>query len=352
MHTIYIRTLKRAEHTVFCVANGQKTYFDPQFNRLIPYSSGQQIKRSIIDSLSTELNEIPAPVTFLFDVTKNNEITEGEVFGTCDPSHFDQLLGGWMKAIKGGKEKTIKRRSPFSISAMRALHPLLAGINKEDITFDRSGRSNNKVIVRDPKGNHLSEDDIRSLLEDKDRSLVRKWIPDNRTVTGLFVQDIAIDLRRLFCVSLNIYEPEINQPTEKKLRENGWIEEKNIFGDCLVAPIETRKKLIPAIAKAILNWQITSNQSRTFSLMETLAVAVSDNANKIASSIRGKLSEEHENRAVPVIEENFHGVDIFITLTAGGYVLTKSEKADALELAEQNIINKINAFDYENQLND
>jgi len=101
MHTIYIRTLKRAEHTVFCVANGQKTYFDPQFNRLVPYSSGQQIKRSIIDRLSTELNEIPAPVTFLFDVTTQKEITEGEVFGTCDPSHFDQLLGGWMKAIKG-----------------------------------------------------------------------------------------------------------------------------------------------------------------------------------------------------------------------------------------------------------
>ncbi|MBC2695807.1 MAG: CRISPR-associated protein Cas7 [Desulfobacteraceae bacterium] len=351
MHTIYIRTLKKAEHTVFCVANGQKTYFDPQFNRLVPYSSGQQIKRSIIDRLSTELNEIPAPVTFLFDVTKKKEITEGEVFGTCDPSNFDQLLGGWMKAIKGGKEKTIKRRSPFSISAMRALHPLLAGINKEDITFDRSGRSNNKVIVRDPEGNYLSEDDIRSLLEDKDRSLVRKWIPDHRTVTGLFVQDIAIDLRRLFCISLNIYEPEINQPTEKKLRENGWIEAKNIFGDCLVAPPKTREKLIPAISKAIINWQITSNQSRTFSLMETLAVAVSDNANKIASSIRGKLSEENENRAVPVIEENFDGVDIFITLTAGGYVLTKSEKADALELAEQNIINKINAFDYENQLN-
>ncbi|MEA1900881.1 MAG: CRISPR-associated protein Cas7 [Thermodesulfobacteriota bacterium] len=352
MHTIYIRTLKRAEHTVFCVANGQKTYFDPQFNKYIPYSSGQQIKRSIIDRLSTELNEIPAPVTFLSDVTTKKEITEGEVFGTCDPSHFDQLLGGWMKAIKGGKEKTIKRRSPFSISAMRSLHPLLAGVNKEDITFDRSGRSNNKVIVRDSEGNHLSEDDIISLLEGKDRSLVRKFIPDHRTVTGLFVQDIAIDLRRLFCVTLNIYEPEINQPTEKKLRENGWIESKNIFGDCLVTPIGIREKLIPAIAKAILNWQITSNQSRTFSLMETLAVAVSDNANKIASSIRGKLSEEHENRAVPVIEENFDGVDIFITLTAGGYVITKSEKAEALELAEKNIVERMNAFDYENQLND
>jgi len=352
MYTIYVRTLKKAEHTVFCVANGQKTYFDPQFNRLVPYSSGQQIKRSIIDRLATELNEIPAPVTFLFDVTKKNEITEGEVFGTCDPSHFDQLLGGWMKAVKGGGEKTIKRRSPFSISAMRVLHPLLAGVNREDITFDRSGRSNNKVIVRDPDGNNLSENDIISLLEGKDRSLVRKWIPDNKTVTGLFVQDIAIDLRRLFCVNLNAYEPEINQDTEKKIRENGWIEAKNVFGNCLVAPKQMRDKLIPAIAKATLNWEITSNQSRTFSLMESLAIAVSDNANKIASSIRGKLSEEHENRSIPVIEESLDGVDTFITLAADGYVITKSEKADSIELAEENIIKRMTDFDYENQLND
>jgi len=352
MHTIYVRTLKRADHTVFCVADGQKTYFEPQFNRVIPYSSGQQIKRSIMDRLSIELNEIPAPVTFLSDVTKKNEITEGEVFGTCDPSHFDQLLGGWMKAIKGGKEKTVKRRSPFSISAMRALHPLLAGINKENITFDRSGRSNNKVIVRDSDGNNLSEDDIKKMLEDKDRSLVRKWIPDNKRVTGLFVQDIAIDLRRLFCVSLDIYEPEISQPTEEKLKKNGWIQTKNIFGDCLLAPFEMREKLVPAIAKAILNWQITSNQSRTFSLMETLAVAVSDNANKIASSIRGKLSEEHEKRSVPVIEEQLGGVDMFITLSADGYVITKSEKAEALELAEKNIVERMKNFDYEKQLGD
>lgn len=352
MSTIYIRTLKKAEHTVFCAADGQKTYFDPQFNRLVPYSSGQQVKRSIIDRLATELNEMPAPTTFLFNVTKKREITEGEVFADCDPSHFDQLLGGWMKAVKGGEEKTVKRRSPFSISAMRALHPLLAGVNKEDITFDRSGRSNNKVIVRDPEGNSLSENDIISLLEGKDRSLVRKWIPDRKTVTGLFVQDIAIDLRRLFCVNLNAYEPEINQATEEKLRVKGWGEAKNVFGNCLVAPEHMRKKLIPAIAKSILNWEITSNQSRTFSLMETLAVSISDNANKLASSIRGKLNEEHENRAIPVIEDRLDGVDTFITLAAGGYILTKSEKADAIEQAEENITARMTDFDYKNQIND
>ena len=45
---IYLRALKHAEHTVFCVQDGQKTYFDSQFNRVVAYSSGQQVKRSIL----------------------------------------------------------------------------------------------------------------------------------------------------------------------------------------------------------------------------------------------------------------------------------------------------------------
>jgi hypothetical protein len=350
MNTIYIRTLKRAEHTVFCVADGQKYYYDPQFTRRIPYSSGQQVKRSLIDSLSSALNEIPSPTTFLFDVNAKGELKEGEVYATCDPSFADQLLGGWMKAAKGGKDRTIKRRSPLSISAMRGLHPLLASIDSENVSFDRSDRSNNNVIVRDEKNNELTNDQITELLAGKDRSLSRKWIPENKRASGLFVQDMAIDLRRLFCVSLNKLEPEITQETEARLREDGWKETETVFGRCLVAPKEQREKLAKALAYAIINWTITSNQSRTFSLMETLAVSVSDNANKIAGSIRAKLKEDEDNKAEPIIEEDLPGVESYVTLQAGGYIRTKKETADALDRAEQSLIDKILAFDFENQL--
>ena len=50
---IYLRGLKHAAFTVFCVENGQKTYYDPQFNARVPYSSGQQVKRSILGFRST-----------------------------------------------------------------------------------------------------------------------------------------------------------------------------------------------------------------------------------------------------------------------------------------------------------
>jgi hypothetical protein len=350
MTTIYIRTLKRAEHTVFCVQDGQKYYYDSQFNRRIPYSSGQQIKRSIFDKLSAVINEQPAPTTFLFDMNNKGELKEGEVFATCDPAYPDQLFGGWMKAAKGGNEKTLKRRSPLSISAMRGLHPLLAGVDTENISFDRSDRPNNQVIVRNEAGDTLTDEEIKALLTGKDRSLSRKWIPDNRRAGGLFVQDIAIDLRRLFCVTLNPFEPEISPETEACLRENGWIDSENIFGKCLVAPKVVRSKLIPALAEAITEWSITSNQARTFSLMETLAVSISNNANKIAASIRAKLSEEEENKAYPIVEEEFEGVSTFITLAAGGYLRTKSESLDALEKTKVRLIELMDQFNYEKQL--
>ena len=354
MSTIYIRTLKHAEHTVFGVEDGQKRYFDPQFKRYIPYSSGQQVKRSLVDKLTSVINEVPAPTTFLFDVNKKGELKEGEVYASCDPSFPDQLFGGWMKAGKGGKERTIKRRSPLSISAMRGLHPLLAGVPKENISFDRSDRPNNEVIVRNDKGEELNNEEVIALLEGKDRSLSRKWIPSNNRATGLFVQDIAIDLRRLFCVSLNSFEPELEKSekkdTEKELREKGWIESENVFGKCLVAPKKERERLIPALAEAIIDWTITSNQSRTFSLMETLAVAIGENANKIASSIRAKLSEEEDDKAIPIIEENIDGVDVYISTAASGYVRTKSESIEAMENAKARLIEKMLAFDYEHQL--
>lgn len=350
MTMIYIRTLKRAEHTVFCVSEGQKYYYDTQFNRRIPYSSGQQIKRSLIDSLCAEIKQTPSPTTFLFDVTKQKELKEGEVYGTCDPTYADQLFGGWMKAAKGGKDRTLKRRSPLSISAMRALHPLLAGTYAENASFDRSERPNNLVIVRDEKGNELNDNEIVAFLEGKDRSLSRKWIPDNKRATGLFVSDIAIDLRRLFSVSVNSFEPEMSDSTIEKLRSEGWIESENVFGKCLVAPKSLREKWINGLAKALIDWKITSNQARTFSLMDTLAISISDNANLIAGSIRAKLSEEDSDKANPIIDESLKGVNTFITLQAGGFIQTKGETYDALEKAETHLIQLLSDFDYENQV--
>ena len=84
--------------------------------------------------------------------------------------------------------------------------------------------------------------------------------------------------------------------------------------------------------------------------MDTLAVSISDNANLIGSSIRAKLSDEDSSKAMPIVDETIKNVDIFITLQAGGYIQTKGEQVDALDQAEQHLVDLLMAYDYENQI--
>lgn len=350
---IYLRGCKHAAFTVFCVEDGQKSYYDPQFNVRVPYSSGQQVKRSIMGKLNEVLNVEPSPTEFYFDVDKKGTLKEGEVLSSCDPHYVDQLLGGWMRTPKGGKEKAVKRRSPFSISAMTPLHPLLASVPKENISFDRSDRPNvHKVVVRDANGNVLTDEQVSIFLNGSDRSLYRKWIPDNTRATGLFVYDVAIDLRRLFCVPTNQLEPEITSDMVETLKNDGWKVVNTVFGECLLMPKEQREKIIPAIADALIDWHITSNQARTFSLMETLAIAISDNANTLAAAIRAKLIDgdnDSKPKAKPIIDEHA-GAATYVTLPCASYIVTETESADALDKAKQDLVNRMLTFDYENQL--
>lgn len=348
---IYLRGLRHAEHTVFCVQDGQKSYYDQQFGVRCAYSSGQQVKRSILDSILESLKEPQAPITFNYEITVKDEVSNKEPWSPCDPTYTDQLLGGWMRAQTG--ETPVKRRSAFSISAMRPIHPLLGGLewDKENLTFDRSNNPNqHPVIVKDSDGKVMTEMKIKSFLTENKRVLPRRnWIPDNTRATGLFVYDVAIDLRTLFCISTNVHEPELTSEIGEKLIAAGWVKRKNVFGECLICPNERREKIINAIAKGLINWRITSNQSRTFSLMETLAIAISDNANKIASAIRAELNEERERSAKPVIDRTV-GADLYVTLPCNGYIAGIGGELSALEKAEQKLKDLLLAFDYENQL--
>lgn len=350
---IYLRGLRYAEHTVFAVNDGQKFYYDPQFGKRMAYSSGQQVKRSIIEALNMPF----AAITFNWEIDKKaNKANQKEPHSPCDPTFSDQLLGGYMKAESGNM--TVKRRSPLSISAMRPLHPLLGGIESptENLTFDRTSHPEKhevKVYWLDGKkrGAEISKEELDEWLTTNRRSLPnRAFIQDQSRASGLFVYDLAIDLRTLFCVSTNKLEPELFPEIEEKLKAENWTESENIFGKCLICPKEKREEIIKALAHALINWRITSNQARTFSIMETMAIALSDNANQIGYAIRGELREDVERQqAVPVIDETAKA-EIFITPKASHSIVGAVGSADALEKAEQSLIDKMTAFDYENQL--
>ena len=349
---IYLRGLRHVEHTVFAVNDGQKFYYDPQFGEKMAYSSGQQVKRSVIEALDMPF----AAITFNWEIDKKGKAAMKEPHSPCDPSFTDQLLGGYMKAESG--ELTVKRRSPLSISAMRPLHPLLGGLERqtEPVVFDRSNRPNHHkvaVSILDEKGNRseVPQEELDEWLVSNKRSLGPKYYNGNgmTRASGLFVYDMAIDLRTLFCVSTNKLEPELFPEIEDKLKEAGWVEGENVFGKCLICPVEKRTEIIPKLANALINWRITSNQSRTFSLMETLAFAISDDANQIAYAIRGELRDDSDRpKATPRIDETSKA-NIYITPIANGYVKGAIGNADALEKAEEELIKRMQDFDYENQ---
>lgn len=352
---IYIRSLRYAEHTVFSVADGQKFYYDPIHGTKSAYSSGQQVKRSVLDAMTTLLNVPFAPITFNWTI-KDNAAQQGEAWSLCDPSYPDQLIGGYMKAEKD--KGTVKRRSPLSISAMRPLHPFLGGLEDgkgEAMSFDRSSSADRQKVnvfkeTSEGKREHMTDAELNAWLQSTNRSLPpKKWIEPQKRASGLFVYDIAIDLRTLFCVSTNQFEPEINPAMIENLKNLGWKLGENVFGNCLICPEQQRTKIIIALADSVLNWRITSNQSRTFSLQETLAVSISDNANQVAYAIRAGLDPEKERTAIPIIDET-STAKIFLTPSVAGFFPGMSGRPSALDEAAQYLTDQMLSFPYESQL--
>jgi hypothetical protein len=349
---LFVRALRQVDHTVFCVQDGQKTYYDQQFERSVAYSSGQQVKRSILDAASERLEEPRAPITFnkVLETDKdgNETLTDGEPWSPCDPRFADQLLGGWMRARKGGGD-TIRRRSPLSISAMRPLHPLLANTHHEIASFDRSDQpEQHPVRVVNSDDEELSDEQISEFLESNDRMMPRrKWIPEDQVgprAHGLYVFDVAIDLRRLFSVSVNKHEPELARDMIEDLEEAGWVRSES--GERLICPSERREEIITALAQALVQWRVTSNQSRTFSPQPTLAMVISDDANRVTGAIRADLEQEgSELDAVPVVT-TIDGADTFASLTCKGYVPGVSASADALDEATKTIEENLQMYDY------
>jgi len=151
-------------------------------------------------------------------------------------------------------------------------------------------------------------------------------------------------------VSTNRLEPELFPEIETKLRDAGWVDGKNVFGKCLVLPKDQRDAIIPALAHALVNWRITSNQARTFSLMETLAVAISHNANQVAYAIRGELRDDLDRQAAaPRIDETAKA-DIFIAPSCSSHIAGAVGSADAVDNAERKLTAVMMKFDYENQV--
>lgn len=401
---IFLRGLRHVDHTVFCVADGQKTYRDPFSKEELPYSSGQQVKRSIVDEFCNQLGIARSPSWLVKKYDGKEKPGDKVAFSYVDPSSFeaDLLVAGYMRTKTSDKDKkktttkdnsgkkksklseemsddtvneetnssekgekgesTIKRRSPLSISSLHPLHPLLAKTNLESkILYDRREDPNSEIKIVDKDNKYIDLEKALELIEEYSLSKFHFVNTKNqKRATGFFKYDVCIDLRRLFTVSAEMVEPELDPLTIPLLKEKGWIEGRNAFGKCLICPKVEREKIIPALASALIDWRITSNQSFNFSPQGVLALAITDNASVLESTIYGRLIQIEEGKTTITKAEphiNFGDEDnpkarIFTTPFAEAYIKQVSGKIDndALDKAKQNLIDRMLAFDYENQL--
>ena len=314
-----------------------------------------------MDNALEQLNLRHAPITFNFKATKKDgksTLEQKEITQPCDPTYFDQLLGGWMSTPskkddkKGEKsEKTdnedevtvdadknsYKRRSPLSISAMTPLHPLLASLtNEKTMTFDRSESNDELINVRDGKGTSMDEESIKDFLETCNSKLTKRKLVSGKEgkdrVNGFFKQDIVIDLRKLFRVPVVLNDMEISEETIAKMKEEGWTEVNDAFGKALLLPKKYYEQYAEAIAWAIVTWRITSNQSRTFDAMPTLSIAVSNNAYEIPSAIRGEIEEiDGKTKGKLVVDNKYPNTKIFSTNLLKAYAKDAETSYTAIE---------------------
>lgn len=322
---IVIRTVKRVDFSVFCVdGTGQKKYFDQVFRKYLPFSSGQQVKKSMINHMVNSLGVVKAPLNMSYEIGDGDELKQKEITQPCDPRYFDQLSAGWMSKPNKNNDDSDDvegvRRSPASISAMTALHPLLAGIVKEEnMSFNRIEDDNDNIIVRkrinSSKSEIMSVDDVREFLEKNNKKISKnKFIGGGDRVNGIFKQDTVIDLLKLFRVSTRINDSETTPEILQELKEEGWTTYVDEFGrEFLELPKQYHEQYADAIANGIVDWMITSNQSRTNDIMPTISVSVSSKANNIDSVYYAEFVDSEMEKVKLVVENNVPDVNTYST---------------------------------------
>jgi hypothetical protein len=330
---LMIRGLKKIDFTVLCVDSGQKTYYDTVSGRSLPYSSGQQIKKSIMNNIYDSSEYFPSPLIFWHNA-EGAKLTQGEVIPKCDPRYIDQLLAGYMAAAAktdGEQEAVLKSKAHFAVSAMTPFHSKLAGLVEEKVIINKIDNPVYKLRKVEKKGDNveLSESEIIEFLNaNNQRFSSIKLIPlksgdrAHNRANGIFKYDVDIDLERLFRVSVSLGSNEINSKIEGELKAAGWKEVtiKNIT--YLEMPKEFHDEYAGLIAHAVFNWKITSNNSRTYDNMATFAAAICTDAKEVQICMQYEPSIDDDNKLEKgiALDGGGNGTKIFLEKFALEYL--------------------------------
>lgn len=379
-NSLYIRSIREIDMAVLGVGeDGQKSFYDPISGKRVPYITGQQGKFGIVEKILQTLGASPAEMIIVHRPDKDGKFKEGEIyFEDPDPSHPEIWARGHMKNVKRQKSKDgtktkkskktsgesseedseeqdttiIKRRSFMSSSSMVPLNSRVIELSKSrgSVCVDRSSSAQFHKLMLDENGRNILFDDVQD--EDiRNRMKPRKYNGSEKSmIHGIMVHDLALDMDRIFAISCQKVEPEVSPKVLERLRSSGWV---NIFhpqiGDMVYLPKEFQAALTESLAEAIVSWRVTSNQSQHFTLMNTLAMTVSTNANEVKSCVIPVFTKNDFDKDVLVNFDIEETKDSKVFVSKSIKILTPEYNGacsiNAMDMAREFIIDKISSYE-------
>lgn len=314
---IYFKGVRNVECGKICVADGQKTYYDPIGNVSVPYGSASQTKRQIMEKACSDMEL--SVVNYEYTVDKNGVPKQAQSITQNNPIFVDLLLGGYMTTKNKedeSKNETLKRTSPLNISAFVPTSSKLVTLSRKLMGTSSKDDKRTNVVLKFNNNQVIDGEEAKQWLDDNNRKKTTFTFYDEM-FSGLFKYEVAIDKETLFSVSINGYEKEISDATKEQMIAEGWELGTNSYGDCLIAPKAVREIVAKKLARAIVEWEHNSNQSTHYSMATTTICSVSYSPRQCANSIYVTTDDDNKSRLVADIDYN---ENIFVEKSAKNLV--------------------------------
>ena len=148
----------------------------------------------------------------------------------------------WQVAFNETQRMAIDCDSTFGSPSAQAGMTGMAVARAIALLSYRGGKAYNKTQADTSLAATCFDHRVQSYQHHQGEKLCRRFNAYSyyRLLQAFDSHDVAVDLRRLFCVPTTGLEPEVTAKTLDKLRAAGWTEGKNIFGDCLITPSTVR----------------------------------------------------------------------------------------------------------------
>lgn len=303
MKTLFFETLYGVEQIVFNVGenNDVKTHRDPITGIEYAFASSANVKRNLKELFST-LSKIDTPI---IEFKKNLKVNDkektvyvdaesGEQGGVSvkldenDPNLIGVIFGAWNSDVSSETEKYVKFaiKSCVNIGDMLPVHSRLQRLSKKDVGVF-CGDKNSVISLGDKTHTFYRPEDIVEFancsIDDAKKMFsgqrAMNLYEDKRTANGIYQETFTIDIEKFGKIKLSSWK--LSDEAIETLVSNGW-RLMDINGEKYISPSrEQLMALWACFAKALINWDFSSNNSLHGNVKEPLRYSISMNGSKI-----------------------------------------------------------------------